>query len=106
MVVVRFNPVSTFGLPLFPQQDASGTLYWIEPWGNPQFNTFKQTFKRQCLRWNDQFWLSPPAGFSQLDVKVGTRTVRPNIYCHLYIDLVVGSAAAGHVRRIVKYTEK
>jgi hypothetical protein len=89
------NPVSTLGLPRFPYLDANGQLFWIKSWDAAEWGTFQRTFKQQCLRWNDQFWLTPPAGFSKLDVKVGTRTVRPNIYCHLYIDLA-GSMALAH----------
>jgi hypothetical protein len=92
---IFLNPMTTFGLPRFPFADADGKWFWIIPWRAPEWSTFQRTFKQQCLRWNDRFWLTPPAGFSKLDVKLGSRTVRPNIYCHLYIDLI-GTMAGAH----------
>jgi hypothetical protein len=44
--------------------------------------------------WNNKFWLIPPAGFSRLDVKSAGRTVRPNIYCHLFVSIVDSPAGA------------
>lgn len=46
--------------------------------------------------WNDRFWLIPPDGYSNLDVKIGTRSLRPNVYCHLFVE-VLSSAAGAHV---------
>ena len=76
----------------FPFADFDGTLFAIKPWTAGEFAAFRRSFLQQCANWNDKFWLIPPAGFSGLDYKLGGRTVRPNIYCHLFIS-VLGSAA-------------
>ena len=45
--------------------------------------------------------MEPPAGFTGYDYKLGPRTVRPNVYCHLYVDLVNSAAAAHRTINIV-----
>ncbi|HEX3724980.1 MAG TPA: hypothetical protein VHV08_02005, partial [Pirellulales bacterium] len=82
---------------LYPEW--GGTFRVVKPWQPAEWNNFVTLYKQEALLWNDRFWLIPPSTFSALDVKMGGRTVRPNIYCHLYIDLV-GSAANAH-RNIV-----
>lgn len=91
---------TTIHLPLLgnlqlPYADFDGTFFAIKPWDGASFSTFNQQFLRHCAYWNDKFWLIPPAGFDGLDYKFGGRTVRPNIYCHLYVS-VVASAAGSH----------
>lgn len=80
-------------LPIF-DADTPPRMFLIRPWQIAEWNQFIIRFKREAAKWNDNFWLIPPAGFSKLDVKVGHRTVRPNIYCHLYISVVNSSSAA------------
>ena len=99
---LHLNKVSPMSVPLpflgrvtLPFADADGTLFAIKPWTTTDFSCFTRQFLRQCAMWNDKFWLIPPAGFSGLDVKLGGRTVRPNIYCHLFV-AIVGSAAGSH----------
>ena len=92
---IFMKQASTYGLPILSYTDAGGVLFWIRPWPDSAWVNFQRTFKHQCLRWNDRFWLIPPDGFSKLDVKIGTRKVRPNIYCHLFVDLV-GSPGSAH----------
>jgi hypothetical protein len=98
---IHLNPLSTFGFSKFPVADLNKRLFWMRPWKGAELAAFKQEFKRQCLRWNDRFWLKPPAGFSKLDVKIGNRTVRPNIYCHLYVDLVDSPVGAHRTINLV-----
>ena len=83
------------GQMTLPFADHGGTPFTIKPWTAADFAAFRKSFLRQGALWNDKFWLTPPAGFSSLDVKVGGRTVRPNIYCHLFV-AVLGSAAGAH----------
>ena len=92
---LHLHQVSTFGLPLFPHLDANGEVFWIRPWETAAWQRFQSLFKQQCAKWNNRFWLIPPGDFSQLDVQVGSRKLRPSIYCHLYVDFV-GSTATAH----------
>lgn len=103
---IQLNKISTYGFPLFPHLDANKTVFWIKPWDNPAWTSFKRNFKNQCLRWNDRFWLTPPAGFSALDVKVGKRIFRPNIYCHLYVHLQDGPGGAHRTIDVVNLDKK
>ena len=75
--------------------DSPPKLFMIRPWQAAEWATFAKNFKHECAKWNDQFWLIPPASFTKLEVKRGGRTVRPNIYCHLYVT-IVGSVAGSH----------
>lgn len=74
--------------------DTPPKVFMIRPWQAAELALFKKKFKRECAKWNDHFWLVPPVGFSTLDVKLGTKTVRPNIYCHLYVDMAASPAGA------------
>ncbi len=103
---IFMKQASTYGLPVVSYTDAGGTLFWIRPWPDSKWVNFQRTFKHQCLRWNDRFWLIPPDGFSKLDVKVGTRKVRPNIYCHLFVDLVGSPGSAHRTIEVVNLDER
>src|SRR5262245_15349369 len=99
---LHMNQVSplSFNLPLvgqvtLPYADWDGKLFAIKPWSATDFASFRKSFLHHCAQWNDKFWLTPPAGFTGLDYKLGGRTVHPNIYCHLFVS-VVGSAAGSH----------
>jgi hypothetical protein len=87
-----------FGTLRLPYQDADKTWFAIKPWTPADFTSFKKDFLRQVSVWSNKFWLAPPAAFADYDYKLGTKTVRPNVYCHLYVDLV--SSAAGAHRTI------
>jgi hypothetical protein len=78
-----------------PVQDWNKKWFAIKPWSAGEYAGFGREFLRQCRYWTNKFWLVPPAGFAGYDYKRAGRTVRPNVYCHLYVDLV-GSAAAAH----------
>jgi hypothetical protein len=91
---------TTIRLPLvgklqLPYPDWDGTYFAIKPWDGTAYSAFQRQFLRQCAYWNDKFWLIPPAGFTGLDYKFGGRTIRPNIYCHLYVS-VVATAGGSH----------
>ncbi|WP_157605407.1 hypothetical protein [Schlesneria paludicola] len=97
---INLNPILPDILPTwlrlpFFDADTPPKMFLIRPWGKPEWTNFTTGFKRECAKWNDRFWLIPPASFSALDVKQGSRSVRPNIYCHLYVS-IVGSAAGAH----------
>ncbi|HEY2411749.1 MAG TPA: hypothetical protein VGI40_05885 [Pirellulaceae bacterium] len=81
-------------MPMF-DADTPPKMFLIRPWQLAEWSAFTKNFNRECLKWNDRFWLIPPTSFSALDVKLGGRTVRPNFYCHLYVALV-GSVAGAH----------
>jgi hypothetical protein len=78
-------------LPIF---DGS-RLFLMKPWRSAEWAEFVRKFKCECAKWTNHFWLIPPANFSKLDVKVGPRTIRPNIYCHLEV-VVVGGPGGAH----------
>jgi len=97
---IHLDPVlpASINLPgpfrmLYP--DWGKKMLLIKPWKASEWAQFKNSYKQECNFWNNNFWLIPPDNFTALDVKMGARTVRPNIYCHLYVDLV-GSAAGAH----------
>lgn len=90
----------------FPFADSDGTLFAIKPWSAADFAAFKRSFLQQCALWNNKFWLIPPAGFTGLDYKIGSRTVRPNIYCHLFVTLLGSAAGAHHTIRLVNLDKK
>lgn len=92
---IYLKPVDTGWLPYKLVQDWDKKLFVAERWPPTAWAQFKARVIQQSKRWNDRFWLTPPAGWSGLDVKVGTRKLRPNIYCHLFVD-IVGSAAGAH----------
>src|SRR3954468_944321 len=50
---IFLNPISTFGLNVFPQLDAGNVLFWIKPWTGAEWSFFQSNFKQQALRWND-----------------------------------------------------
>src|SRR5262249_53810209 len=91
---------TSFNIPFLgkltlPFPDADDTPFAIKPWNPADFSAFTRSFLRQCAHWTNKFWLTPPATFSGLDYKLGKSTVRPNIYCHLHVDLV-GSPGDAH----------
>jgi hypothetical protein len=98
---IFLKQVPTFGLRLFPVIDWNKTLFFIRPWPAHDWTAFKQRFRSQCLRWNDRFWLVPPRDFSGLDVKLGRTTFRPNIYCHLYVEILANEHGAHRTIEVV-----
>lgn len=87
---IHFPGVGTATLPV---RDADDVPFAIKPWTTGDFSQFTREFLAQAAHWTNQFWLTPPAGFSGYDYKLNGRTVRPNVYCHLYIALVERGAA-------------
>src|SRR3954469_2202866 len=49
-------------LPIF-DADAPPKLFLIRPWQMAEWATFSKNFVRECAKWNDRFWLVPPASF-------------------------------------------
>lgn len=84
-----------------PFKDWDQKEFAIKPWSAVEYTKFSREFRRQCGYWTNQFWLEPPAGFTAYDYKLGPRKVRPNVYCHLYVDLVSSAAAAHRTINIV-----
>ena len=91
---LHFNPLALWILPFVVVNDADDTPFLAKPWTQAELTRYKQQVKRTASRWNDKFWLKPPEGFSKLDVKRGGRTIRPNIYCHMYLDIVESPGSA------------
>lgn len=75
--------------------DFDNNVFLIDRWSVGDWEMFRKTFRQQCTAWNNRFWLTPPNDFAKLDVKVGRRVVRPNIYCHLFVELS-GSPGGAH----------
>jgi hypothetical protein len=92
---IFLRPVSAHGVKNLPYVDASNHLFFINDWKPHEWALFQRAFHNETLFWNDRFWLIPPDSFSSLDVKIGARTVRPNIYCHLFVE-ILSSAAGAH----------
>jgi hypothetical protein len=98
---IFLKQVSTFGLPLFVHYDSNSIPFVIAPWERLAWQKFKEKFRKQAMLWANQFWLTPPPTFAALDVDVGGKKYRPNIYCHVYIDLVASASSAHHVIDVV-----
>ena len=92
---IFLKPVDTGWLPYKLVQDWDKNTFVAERWPPLAWSQFKERVARQSKLWNDRFWLIPTAAVPGLDVKVGSRTLRPNIYCHLYVE-IVGSAGGAH----------
>jgi len=95
---LNLNPyIPTGVLPAMrmPVLDADNRVFLARPFTNAEWTKFVADFKRECFNWRRQFWLVPPQGYKGFDVKVGPRTMRPNIYCNLFID-VVNQASSAH----------
>jgi hypothetical protein len=91
---LHFNPLALWILPFVIVADADDTPFLAKPWTQAELARYKQQVKRTASRWSDKFWLKPPEGYAKLDVKRGGRTIRPNIYCHLYLDIVESPVSA------------
>jgi hypothetical protein len=78
-----------------PDRNTPPRWFLIKPWEGAKWAKFVKDFKQECAKWNNQFWLIPPANFSKLDITVGQQTIRPNVYCHLDVE-VVGAPGAAH----------
>lgn len=92
---IYLKQATTYGLKKFVHLDWDKKSYVIKPWEASDWAHFRKEFLRQCAFWNNNFWLAPPKNYSKLDVKAGNRVMRPNIYCHLFVQLV-GSPAGAH----------
>ncbi|QDT54226.1 hypothetical protein Pan44_22530 [Caulifigura coniformis] len=94
---VHLNPILPSGIPRqmrLPFFDFDNVMWLIRPWTRTEWTRFVQNFKREAARWTNRFWLVPPASYTGLDVKIGATSVRPNVYCHLYINVVEDAANA------------
>jgi hypothetical protein len=92
---IYLKQAPTYGMKKFVHLDWDKNAFVITPWGASDWSQFRRQFQKQCMLWNNNFWLLPPKNFSKLDVKAGGRAVRPNIYCHLYVQLT-GTPAGAH----------
>ena len=68
---IFLNPLSTFGFKVFPQLDWQRVVL-DQALDRRRVERFSVQFQTAGLAWNDHFWLSPPGGFANLDVKVGS----------------------------------
>jgi hypothetical protein len=75
-------------------QDADGTRFVVRRWRATELERFKREFRRQCALWNNRFWLIPPPGYTGLQYTRAGRTVHPNVYCHLHIEMPAAPAGA------------
>lgn len=87
-------------------QDFNGTFFVVGPWNHGEWQRFVHGFKQQCAMWNNKFWLIPPAGFSKLDVNIGGKPVRPNVYCHLTVEVTPTADRAHRVIKVVNLDAK
>ncbi len=96
----------SYPIPLAVYFDFDNMPFLIKPWPAGEWARFTRQFKQQCYMWNNKFWLIPPNTFSLLDVKLGKRNIRPNIYCHLYVDIVAGPSGANRIIDVVNLEKK
>jgi hypothetical protein len=69
-------------------------LYALSPWEATAWPRFLSGVKKEAAKWNNKFWLVPPAHYSALDVRINGCTVRPNVYCHLHLEIYDSPARA------------
>jgi hypothetical protein len=100
---VFLRPVSPPSLQL--QLDHDLKPFVIEQWPPGELAAYKKLFEADAARWNNRFWLIPPAGYTGFDVKVGNRVMRPNVYCHLYV-AAMDDASNAHCTVDVVYLQK
>ncbi|MEW6125735.1 MAG: hypothetical protein AB1757_01620 [Acidobacteriota bacterium] len=81
------------------QRDFNNRSFPIKEWTPQEWSSFTSQFTRQSYLWNNRFWLIPPKYFSLLDDKYGGRAVRPNIKCHLAVEV---TNAAGNAHRTIE----
>jgi hypothetical protein len=87
-------------------QDYNHNHFTVGPWNQSEWQRFLTGFMEQANMWNNKFWLTPPAGFTTLDINVGGKNIRPNVYCALNVQ-VTGSAAHSHKHvRVVNLDSK
>jgi hypothetical protein len=87
-------------------QDYNHNHFIVGPWNPSEWQRFLTGFNQQANMWNNKFWLTAPAGFTTLDINVGGKTIRPNVYCALNVQ-VTGSAANSHLHvRVVNLDSK
>jgi hypothetical protein len=105
---IFLNPFDGLRVPYLGRvwTDANGKLFQLKAWTPGEFAEFTRKFKVQAALWNNRFWLIPPKAFDKLNIKVGARTLQPNIYCHLYIDLVANRRDAHHSIDVVNLDTK
>jgi len=73
-------------------RDAHKKRFPIKSWDQAKWFDFTKAVERQANLWNNRFWLMPPKSFNLMDVKLGARTVRPNIQCLLITEIVNSNA--------------
>ena len=103
---IFLNPVDTGWLPFSLARDFDGNPFIISRWTAGDWALFKRRFLAQTRLWNDRFWLVPPASFAKHDMKFGAQVLRPNVYCHLFVDFVDSSAGAHHSISVVNLNPK
>jgi hypothetical protein len=87
-------------------KDFDKTSFVVGPWNHAEWQNFVFGFKKQCLMWNNNFWLIPPNDFSALDIKMGTKKVRPNVYCNLDVQIMPTAARAHRTIQVVNLDAK
>lgn len=82
------------------------TAFIVGPWNHAEWHRFVAGFKKQCNMWNNKFWLLPPSDFTALDFKVGPKTVRPNVYCNLDVEILTNAARAHRTIKVINLDVK
>jgi hypothetical protein len=100
-LVLTIHLKQASALALSPWLPRGRTPFFARPEKRAEWIDFERRFKLECRRWNDRFWLIPPARFSKLDVKIGGRSVRPNISCQLQVDVLAGPTGAHRTIEVV-----
>ena len=81
--------------------DVDGTVFKVRRWRPSELDEFHRMFRRQAALWNNNFWLTPPAGFAGLQYRHAGKNVQPNVYCHLFVDIAASPAGAHRTIDIV-----
>src|SRR5215831_2029934 len=55
--------------------DFNGRHFTVGPWNQSEWQRFLKGFMEQANMWNDKFWLTPPAGFTALDINAGGKNI-------------------------------
>lgn len=75
-------------------KDHDGVEFHCTPWDPKKLAAWVQKAVQTARKfWHGKFWLQTPTTYSGLDIKVGSKTIRPNVWCRF--DLAATTTEAG-----------
>ncbi|MGL4551700.1 MAG: hypothetical protein ACRC33_10965 [Gemmataceae bacterium] len=78
------------------QLDADDKPFWTSPWADLDWRAFLAAATVQANLWNNKFWLVPPPGPTDFDLKAdasSNKVWRPHVRCVLEVDFTASEGA-------------